>query len=133
MVGDSFSVGEASVLMCLMSHGYCVPLAVVPAGCVCWMTGSLKHAYKGEWNEDNPELTSCQQGTPDSDIMRGMSPQPVEENAEVVFTYDVEFKVCSSLPFPLPLLLPFALLHPAAKTLRLILCLRGKISALLSL
>ncbi|GFZ04257.1 transmembrane nine 7 [Actinidia rufa] len=51
---------------------------------------SINHEYK-EWDEKNPQLTTCNQNT--KNIIQGSAvPQEVDTNKEVVFTYDVSFK-----------------------------------------
>nr|GMC73159.1 transmembrane 9 superfamily member 7-like [Ipomoea batatas] len=51
---------------------------------------SINHEYK-EWNEKNPQVTTCNQNT--KNILQGTTvPQEVDTNKEVVFTYDVSFK-----------------------------------------
>lgn len=53
---------------------------------------SVKHKYDGKWNADRPELKTC-----NSNSMKFVSEkdpkQEVKEGEEVVFTYDVSFKV----------------------------------------
>lgn len=52
---------------------------------------SINHEYK-EWDEKNPQLATCNQNT--KNIIQGSTvPQEVETDKEVVFTYDVSFKV----------------------------------------
>ncbi|KAL8217359.1 hypothetical protein R6Q57_020732, partial [Mikania cordata] len=51
---------------------------------------SINHEYK-EWDEKNPQLTTCNQNT--KNIVQGSTvPQEVDTDKEVVFTYDVTFK-----------------------------------------
>ncbi|KAL8265086.1 hypothetical protein R6Q59_023216 [Mikania micrantha] len=51
---------------------------------------SINHEYK-EWDEKNPQLTTCNQNS--KNIFLGSSePQMVDKDNEVVFTYDVTFK-----------------------------------------
>lgn len=54
---------------------------------------SVKHEYEGEWNGNQTRLSTC-----DPHAQRTVSnsdhPQEVEANKEIIFTYDVEFKVC---------------------------------------
>lgn len=65
---------------------------------------SINHEYK-EWDEKNPQLTTCNQNT--KNIMQGSTvPQEVGTDKEVVFTYDVSFKVLSCLA--LRLVLPYS-------------------------
>jgi hypothetical protein len=53
---------------------------------------SVKHKYDGKWNPDRPELKTC-----NSNSMKFVSEkdakQEVKEGEEIVFTYDVTFKV----------------------------------------
>lgn len=52
----------------------------------------MKHKYDGKWNADRPELKTC-----NSNSMKFVSEkdpkQEVKEGEEVIFTYDVSFKV----------------------------------------
>lgn len=53
---------------------------------------SINHEYK-EWDDKNPQLTTCNKNT--KNIIQGSAvPQEVEKDREVVFSYDVTFKVC---------------------------------------
>lgn len=53
---------------------------------------SINHEYK-EWDEKNPQVTTCNQNT--KNLVQGSTvPQEVDTDKEVVFTYDVTFKVC---------------------------------------
>ena len=58
---------------------------------------SVKHKYDGKWNADRPELKTC-----NSNSMKFVSEkdikQEVKEGEEIVFTYDVTFKVRQPLP-----------------------------------
>ena len=52
---------------------------------------SVKHDYEGQWDE-NTRLTTCDPHA--RKLVSGSeSPQEVEENKEIIFTYDVEFQV----------------------------------------
>lgn len=52
---------------------------------------SIHHQYK-EWDEKNPQLVTCNKNT--KNIIQGSTvPQEVDTDKEVVFTYDVSFKV----------------------------------------
>lgn len=52
---------------------------------------SINHEYK-EWDEKNPQLTTCNQNT--KNIIQGSTvPQEVDIGKEIIFTYDVSFKV----------------------------------------
>lgn len=52
---------------------------------------SVLHEYK-EWDEKDPQLTTCNKDTKNL-IQSNTVPQEVEEGKEIVFTYDVAFKV----------------------------------------
>ncbi len=58
---------------------------------------SVKHKYDGKWNADRPELKTC-----NSNSMKFVSEkdpkQEVKEGEEVIFTYDVSFKVGHTYP-----------------------------------
>lgn len=59
--------------------------------CYC---NSIKHEYK-EWDEKNPQVTTCNANT--KNLAQGSTvPQEVDIKKEVVFTYDVTFKVLSN-------------------------------------
>ncbi|XP_041016910.1 transmembrane 9 superfamily member 8-like [Juglans microcarpa x Juglans regia] len=51
---------------------------------------SVKHEYDGKW-DDNTRLTTCDPHAKHT-VMNSNSPQEVEENKEIIFTYDVEFQ-----------------------------------------
>ncbi|KAG4195183.1 hypothetical protein ERO13_A06G097700v2 [Gossypium hirsutum] len=51
---------------------------------------SVKHEYKGEWNEKT-RLTTCDPQAKRA-VTSSESPQEVEETREIIFTYDVEFQ-----------------------------------------
>lgn len=55
---------------------------------------SVKHKYDGKWNEDKPVLKSCNPGS-----MKFVTDldekQELKDGVEIIFTYDVSFKVCS--------------------------------------
>ena len=61
---------------------------------------SVKHKYDGKWNADRPELKTCS-----SNSMKFVSEkdikQEVKEGEEIVFTYDVTFKVSACCRCPL--------------------------------
>lgn len=52
---------------------------------------SIKHEYK-EWNDKNPQVTTCNQNTKNL-ILGGVIPQDVDTDKEIIFSYDVSFKV----------------------------------------
>ncbi len=53
---------------------------------------SIQHKYDGTWNEDKPDLSTCNPGS-----MKYVSdkddPQETKEGKEVIFTYDVVYEV----------------------------------------
>ncbi|KAJ0242380.1 hypothetical protein HA466_0208550, partial [Hirschfeldia incana] len=51
---------------------------------------SILHEYK-EWDENNPQLTTCNKDTKNL-IQSNTVPQEIQEGKEIVFTYDVTFK-----------------------------------------
>jgi transmembrane 9 superfamily protein 2/4 len=55
---------------------------------------SVKHAYEGKWNDEKPRLTTCDPHTRHT-VVNSNTPQEVEDKAEIIFTYDVEFQVRS--------------------------------------
>jgi len=56
-----------------------------------YLFDSILHEYK-EWDEKNPQLTTCNKDT--KNLIQGNTvPQEVEQGKEIVFTYDVSFKV----------------------------------------
>lgn len=72
-------------------------LFVVGISCftLCFVVvGSIKHEYK-EWDEKTPQVTTCNANT--KNLAQGSTvPQEVDAKREVVFTYDVTFKVLHS-------------------------------------
>lgn len=55
---------------------------------------SINHEYK-EWDEKNPQLITCNKDT--KNLPPGSAvPQEVDAEKEIVFTYDVSFKVRSN-------------------------------------
>ena len=53
---------------------------------------SVKHKYDGKWNSDKPELKTCNPSSMKF-VTEKDTKQEVKENEEIVFTYDVLFKV----------------------------------------
>lgn len=53
---------------------------------------SVKHEYEAPWDGYNTVLNTCNPGRAVA-VSRGLPPQPVQEGAEVIFTYDVKFVV----------------------------------------
>jgi len=52
---------------------------------------SINHEYK-EWNDKDPQVTTCNKDT--KNLMQGSTvPQEVDTGKDIVFTYDVSFKV----------------------------------------
>uniref|UniRef100_A0A9I9ELY4 Uncharacterized protein n=1 Tax=Cucumis melo TaxID=3656 RepID=A0A9I9ELY4_CUCME len=55
---------------------------------------TINHEYK-EWNEKNPQLLTCNKDI--KNLIQGNTvPQEVDTNKEIVFTYDVSFKIFCS-------------------------------------
>ncbi|XP_058785966.1 transmembrane 9 superfamily member 8-like [Vicia villosa] len=52
---------------------------------------SVKHEIDGKWDEQKTRLTTCDPHTKHT-VMNNNSPQEVEENKEIIFTYDVDFQ-----------------------------------------
>ncbi len=55
---------------------------------------SVKHDYEPPWDPNAPLLKTCNPGA-QLFVTHEQAPQPVIEGAEVVFTYDVMWQVCS--------------------------------------
>jgi transmembrane 9 superfamily protein 2/4 len=53
---------------------------------------SVKHEYEQQWDPVKPLLDTCNPGRMVW-VTHGLAPQLVEENEEVIFSYDVIFKV----------------------------------------
>lgn len=53
---------------------------------------SVKHEYDGEWKDENTRLTTCDPHAKRL-VTNSETPQEVEDKKDVIFTYDVEFKV----------------------------------------
>ena len=51
---------------------------------------SINHEYK-EWDDKNPQLVTCNKDT--KNLPPRGTPQEVEADKEIIFTYDVSFKV----------------------------------------
>ncbi|KAK4768852.1 hypothetical protein SAY86_027002 [Trapa natans] len=51
---------------------------------------SIKHEYEDQWSE-NTRLTTCDPHAKHT-VVNSNTPQEVEENKEIIFTYDVEFQ-----------------------------------------
>ncbi|KAK4274498.1 hypothetical protein QN277_017706 [Acacia crassicarpa] len=52
---------------------------------------SVKHEYEGKWEDKKTRLTTCDPHTQRA-VVNSNTPQEVEENNEIIFTYDVEFQ-----------------------------------------
>ncbi|KAI4379863.1 hypothetical protein MLD38_006106 [Melastoma candidum] len=52
---------------------------------------SVKHQYEGKWNDENTRLTTCDPHAKQM-VTNSNSPLEVEENKEIIFTYDVDFQ-----------------------------------------
>lgn len=57
------------------------------------MDNSVKHEFEGEWNGNKTRLTTCD---PHSKrlVTNSDTPQEVEANKDIIFTFDVDFEVC---------------------------------------
>lgn len=55
------------------------------------IANSINHEYK-EWDEKNPQVVTCNKDTKNLPP-RSTTPQEVEVDKDIVFTYDVSFKV----------------------------------------
>lgn len=53
---------------------------------------SVKHEYDGKWDDKKTRLTTCDPHAKHT-VVNNNSPQEVEENKEIIFTYDVDFQV----------------------------------------
>lgn len=53
---------------------------------------SVKHEYDGQWNEEKTRLKTCDPHA-NQLVVNSNSPQEVAEGKEIIFTYDVDFKV----------------------------------------
>lgn len=58
----------------------------IPACC------SVKHEYDTPWDPEKPLLHTCNPGSMQY-VSHGLAPQIVDDGEEVVFSYDVIFKV----------------------------------------
>ncbi|XP_047166309.1 transmembrane 9 superfamily member 8-like [Vigna umbellata] len=52
---------------------------------------SVKHEFEGKWDEQATRLTTCDPHAKHT-VVNSNTPQEVEENKEIIFTYDVEFQ-----------------------------------------
>ena len=59
---------------------------------------SVKHEYEGVWTSDKPRLTTCDPHAKRT-VTNSESPQEVEDKKEILFTYDVDFKVSSFISY----------------------------------
>jgi transmembrane 9 superfamily protein 2/4 len=57
---------------------------------------SVKHEYDKPWDAKNPTMTTCNPARMIA-VSHSLPPQPVDEGAEVVFTYDVKWSVSHTL------------------------------------
>ena len=53
---------------------------------------SVKHAFEGDWKEENTRLTTCDPHAKRL-VTSSENPQEVEDKKDIIFTYDVEFQV----------------------------------------
>jgi transmembrane 9 superfamily member 2/4 len=67
-------------------------LAVVPFNHKNDVFCSVKHEYEGQWNDKKTHLTTCDPHA-QRVITSSESPQEVEVGKDIIFTYDVDFKV----------------------------------------
>ncbi|KAJ6793964.1 transmembrane 9 superfamily member 8-like [Iris pallida] len=54
----------------------------------------VKHEYEGEWDGSKTRLSTCDPHAKRT-VMESETPQEVEKKNDVIFTYDIEFKVFS--------------------------------------
>ena len=52
---------------------------------------SVKHKYDGKWDQEKPELKTCNPSSMKF-VTEKDAKQEVKENEEIIFTYDVYFK-----------------------------------------
>jgi hypothetical protein len=57
----------------------------------------VKHDYEAPWDALKPHLSTCNPGSM-TYVTHGLSPQIVEEGEEIIFSYDVIFKVHTLFP-----------------------------------
>lgn len=62
---------------------------------------SVKHKYDGKWEDDKPTLKSCNPGSMKF-VTDDDEKQELKEGQEIIFTYDVSFKVGALLHSVLP-------------------------------
>lgn len=53
---------------------------------------SVKHDYEGEWLGNKTRLNTCDPHAKQI-VVNSANPQEVDANKDIIFTYDVEFKV----------------------------------------
>ena len=53
---------------------------------------SVKHKYDGKWDPEKPELKTCNPSNMKYVTEKDLK-QEVKDNEEIIFTYDVTFKV----------------------------------------
>jgi transmembrane 9 superfamily member 2/4 len=58
---------------------------------------SVKHGYEAPWDAQNPILSTCNPARM-VHVSHELPPQPVQEGAEVIFSYDVKFQVSNTVP-----------------------------------
>lgn len=75
---------------------------------------SVKHEYEAPWDLVKPLLDTCSPGRMQF-VTHGLAPQMIDEGEEVIFTYDVIFKVRARPP-PLARLRPRAALATSPRT-----------------
>ena len=63
---------------------------------------SIKHKYDGKWDPEKPELKTCNPSSMKF-VTEKDTKQEVKEGEEIIFSYDVAFKVPKPLAFALSL------------------------------
>ena len=58
----------------------------------------MKHKYDGKWDPEKPELKTCNPSNMKY-VTEKDTKQEVKDNEEIIFTYDVVFKVCTPSGF----------------------------------
>ena len=71
---------------------YCLLLVSISSCCSPPTFVQLLCSYDNIFNAEKPELNTCNPGKKIA-VSHTLSPQPVAEGTEVIFTYDVKFTV----------------------------------------
>lgn len=53
---------------------------------------SVKHVFEGQWSGNTTRLTTCDPHAKQT-VVNSNNPQEIEADKDIIFTYDVEFKV----------------------------------------